>query len=838
MSRIFNKNKQRQNSKLRKSRQWIVAVTAAGVIFGFTVGSSRAMNVSYVKNEDLRITRTFDRGENNTTKVFEIPAGTLSEVLTAFEKATGWRIIVPTDIRDIASAGVSGNYTEEQALKQILQNTGVVYTIVAPKEVSLKLQGPAETVEVVDENSVLSSPKYTEPLRDLPQTITVIDNKTIEEQGATTLRDVLRNVPGLTVAAGEGGNVGGDNIVVRGFSARNDIYVDGARDLSPQSRDPFNLEQVEVVKGPSSATSGRGSTGGTINLVSKTPGFKPTYNFDLGLGSDKTKRITGDINLPLERLKVLGDRAAFRLNFLAHDSNVAGRDIIENNRWGVAPTLTFGIGSKSTLTLGYFHLSQDNITDYGIPWVPNINNILPDFRDRPAPVARNTFYGFQERDDEVLKSNLGTVTFAHVFNDQMTLRNQFRYGRSTRDSIATPPRLSTTNPNSIAVTREMRAWQTIDETYDNQADLTARFKTFGIEHALVTGVEFIREKNLRYARVAANATTNLFNPNPFDVYAGTIYRNSLPGDIVATTQSAYVLDTLKLHPKFEVNGSFRYDRYNGEGFLPPAATLNTNGTPNLPTLQTAVAKKDDLFNYRLAAVYKPVEIGSVYVSYGTAVNPSLSGLGYENATVTTLDPEETNTLEAGTKWDLFDSRILLSGAIFRVEKTNARTPDLNGLNQILDGRQRVNGLELGITGNINKDWSILTGYTLLDSKILESNTLPTVVYGVPISEVGKRFINTPRNSFNLWSTYQLPFRLNVGGGARYVDRRFANTINTRFVEDYWLVEATASYRLTKNIDIRVNGYNLTNKYYFDRITGGQVVPGPGRSVLVTTGFRF
>ncbi len=836
MSRIFNKHKQRKNSKVRKTRQWIIAITTAGVIFGFTVGNSRAMNLGYVKNDELKIARNFDRNAGETARQFAIPAGTLSEVLAAFEKATGWRITIPADIQDIASLGVSGNYTDEQALKQILNNTGVVYTITAPKEVALKLQGPAETVEVVDENSTLSSPKYTEPLRDLPQTITVIDSKTIEEQGATTLRDVLRNVPGLTVAAGEGGNVGGDNITVRGFSARNDIYVDGARDLSPQSRDPFNLEQVEVVKGPSSATSGRGSTGGTINLVSKTPGFKPAYNFDIGLGSDKTKRVTGDINLPLERLSFLGDRAAFRLNFLAHDSNVAGRDIIENNRWGVAPTLTFGIGSKSTLTLGYFHLSQDNITDYGIPWVPNTNNVLVAFRDKPAPVARNTFYGFKERDDEVLKSNLATVTFAHVFNDKMTLRNQFRYGRSTRDSIATPPRFN--NVNSTVVTREMRAWQTIDETYDNQTDFTARFKTFGIEHALVAGVEFIREKNLRYTRTALNASTNLFNPNPFDVYTGTIFRNPLAGDITATTQSAYILDTLKLHPKFEINGSFRYDRYDGEGFLPPTLTVAANGVPTFGTIRAAVAKKDDLFNYRLAAVYKPVEIGSVYVSYGTAVNPSLSGLGYENATVTTLDPEETNTLEAGTKWDLFNSHILLSGAIFRVEKTNARTPDLNGLNQILDGKQRVNGLELGITGNINKDWSILTGYTLLDSKIIESNTLPTLVYGVPISEVGKHFINTPRNSFNLWSTYQLPFRLNVGGGARYVDRRFANTINTRFVEDYWLVEATASYRLTKNIDIRVNGYNLTNKFYFDRITGGQVVPGPGRSVLVTTGFRF
>lgn len=836
MNRIFNKYKQRKNSKGRKSRQWIVAVTAAGVIFGFTVGSSRAMNVGFVKNEELRISRSFDRDENTAAKLFDIPAGTLSEVLTAFEKATGWRITVPADIRDIASPGVSGNYTEEQALKQILQNTGVVYTIVAPKEVSLKLQGPAETVEVVDENSTLSSSKYTEPLRDLPQTITVIDKKTIEEQGATTLRDVLRNVPGLTVTAGEGGVVGGDNITVRGFSARNDIYVDGVRDLSPQSRDPFNLEQVEVVKGPSSATTGRGSTGGTINLVSKTPGFRPFYNFDVGFGSDKTKRVTGDINLPLERLRFLGDRAAFRLSALVHDSNVAGRDVVENNRWGVAPTLTFGIGSKSTLTLGYFHLSQDNITDYGIPWVPLANTALIPFRDRPAPVPRDTFYGIKERDDEILKSNLGTVSFNHVFNDNLSLRNLFRYGRSTRDSIATPPRFG--NNNSTAITREMRAWETIDETYDNQTDLTARFDTFGIDHALVTGVEFVRENNVRYSRAARNTFTTLFNPNPFDVITDAVYQNNLPGEVTATTQSVYLLDTIKFHPKFEINGSLRYDRYKADGLTAGGVSVNqTTGVPTFTNTRTPFSNLDNLFNYRFAAVYKPVEIGSIYASYGTAVNPSLSGLIYENATVTTLKPEKTNTFEVGTKWDLLDNRILFSGAIFRVEKTNARTPLPDNTSQILDGKQRVNGLELGITGNITKDWSILTGYTLLDSRITESNAF-TVINSVRFYEVGRRFINTPRNSFSLWSTYQTPFKLNLGGGLRYTDKRFGNNINTRFVDEYWLVEATASYRLTKNIDIRVNGYNLTNKYYFDRITGGQVVPGPGRSVLVSTGFRF
>jgi catecholate siderophore receptor len=829
------RTKQKNKSIKRKSRYWILSVTAVGLLIAYTVGESRAVAVAHVLDDRIVAARSAG-GKDSLPRRFRIPAGSLADVLAAFEKESGWRVTIPDNIKDIASGGVSGDYTEEQALKQILADTGVVYTILSPNNIALKLQGPAETVEVANENSALSSPKYTEPLRDIPQTITVIDKKTIEQQGATTLRDVLRNVPGLTVTAGEGGNVGGDNLTLRGFSARNDIYVDGARDLSPQNRDPFNLEQVEVVKGPSSATTGRGSTGGTVNLVTKVPNLRPSYNFDLSGGTDRTKRITGDLNVPLERLK-LGSESAFRINFVGHDSTYAGREDVRNSRYGVAPTLLIGLSKKTTLTLGYFFLGQKNIQDYGIPFVPPTNNVLVDYRDRPAPVPRGTFYGYLDLNKEYLRSNLGTVTLNHVFNDNMSLRNQFRYDHSSRDSIATPARFNNDNSGTL-MNREIKAWLTTDQTYDNQTDFTARFKTGFIEHSVVTGVELLHENSRRFTRSAANGSTNLYNPNPNDIYPGVIYTNPLPGIVKADTEAFYAFDTLKLHPKFELTGGLRYERYKTDGDLPPTITLPTATVPVIfGTTRAHVSKTDNLFNVRLAAIYKPFQIGSFYASYGTSSNPSLSGLIYENATVTSLDPEKTRTLEAGTKWDLFEGRLLATAAIFRVEKTNARTPQPDGTLQILDGRQRVDGIELGITGNVTKNWSILTGYTLLASRIVESNAF-TIVSGVRIFEVGNRFINTPRNSFNLWSTYRLPFNINIGGGTRFVDRRYANTINTRFVESYWLIEATASYQVTKHIEVRLNGYNLGNTYYFDRISGGHAVPGPGRSLLVSTGFRF
>ena len=810
----------------RKPRYWILSVTAVGILVAYTVGESRALNIAHLKN-DRTIAANSNDEEKNAPQRFEIPPGTLSEVLAAFEKATGLRVMLPADdYKNLPSKGVSGNFSPEQALAQILDGTGLTYDFTASKTVTLRLLGPNETVQIVGENGTVSSPKYTQPLREIPQTITIINKQSIEEQGATTLRDVLQNVPGLTITAGEGGAPAGDNLTLRGFSARNDIFIDGVRDLSPQSRDPFNLEQVEVVKGPTSAISGRGSTGGTINLISKTPSLSPFYNFDLVFGTDKTKRVTGDINVPLTKLG-WGDRTAFRLNLMAHDSNFAGRETVENNRWGVAPTFSFGIGKQTFVTIGYFHLQQNNISDYGIPWVPATNNALVSFRDRPAPVPRDTFYGFLSRDREKLRSDLATLQLTHTFNDNFSLRNQLRYANSSRDSMATPPRFA--NNNSTAINREMRSWIVEDDVWDNQTDFTAKFNTGSIKHSLVTGAAFTRERNIRKLRTALNSTTTLLNPNPNDTFTGVIttYPNHV-GDITANSQAFYFFETLSFGEKFDLTGGIRWDRFDAGGV---AATANQ--TTLVATL-TPVSRVDKLFSFRIGAVYKPFSNGSIYGSISSSLNPSLEGLSIAPAQAY-LDPEKTYNYELGTKWDLFRNRILLTGAIFRVDKTNARTPEIDGTLTVLDGRQRVNGVELGVTGIIRRGWNVMAGYTLLDSRIIKSNA--NLSNGVSL-ELGKRLVNTPRNSLSFWSTYQTPWRLTIGGGTRFIGRRYGNTINTRFVDSYWLVDAMASYRINKYIDLRVNAYNLTDEYYFDRIGGGHVVPGSGRSALFGIGLNF
>jgi catecholate siderophore receptor len=711
-------------------------------------------------------------------------------------------------MRTIASPGVKGSYSSEQALRQLLNGTGISYRFSDKRTVILEIQAGPESVEIrEDSRVVLSSTKYTEPLLDTPQTINVITKEVIEEQGATTLRDVLKNVPGLTITAGEGGNPAGDNLTLRGFSARNDIFVDGVRDLSPQSRDPFNLEQVDVVKGPGSVYTGRGSTGGSINLLNKTPGLRRSFGGTLDFGSDRTRRATADINVPF------GDSLAFRMNLLGHHSGVAGRDVVKFDRWGVAPSLSFGLGKPMRFTVSYYKLKQNNISDYGIPWVPVTNNVLVEFRDRPAPVPRNTFYGLRDRDFESLNSDLVTLKFERDFDDNLSLRNQFRYADSSRDSIATPPRFA--NNNSTAINREMRSWLTEDKVWDNQTDFIAHFSTGTIEHSLITGLNLTRENNTRGTRTAPNMLTTLLNPNPDDVFTGVITTSPIVGDVTANSQAVYLFDTAKFGKQWEFNGGLRWDRFDADG-------ITTTGAP--------VSRVDKMLSVRAGAVFKPLPQGTIYASYGTSLNPSLEGLSYNTANAV-IDPEKTYTVEAGSKWDFFSGRMLLSGAIFRVEKLNARTPGIlpGDPPQVLEGKQKVQGLELSVEGNVTREWQVLAGYTFLDSMTVDSN--------VP-AEIGKELVNTPPQSFNIWTTYRLPSGFHVGGGARFVDRRFGNTINTRFVDAYWTFDLMASYPISSHIDLRLNISNLTDKYYFDRIGGGHVVPGPGRMAMLSTSFRF
>jgi catecholate siderophore receptor len=671
-----------------------------------------------------------------------------------------------------------------------------------------------DTVTVVGEGSLEStSPKHTQPLLDTPQSVTVVPAELMQEQGVTTLRDALRNVPGISMQAGEGGVPAGDNLTLRGFSARTDLFIDGVRDFGGYSRDSFNLEQIEVVKGPASTHSGRGSTGGSINLASKAARRGDFNRASVSVGDNQLLRATADFN------QELSESTAFRINLMGHKNEVNGRDAVENERWGVAPTLSFGLGSDTTATFSLFHLEQDNVPDYGQPWVPAANNALVESRDARSPVDRRNFYGLLARDYEDTRTDLATFTIRHAFNDNVEVRNLTRWGRSERDSIITAPRFLDNDSTDIRRTAKTRDSE--DRILANVTDLTAHFATGSVQHTLLAGLEFAREESLNRARAATDGDlADLFNPDFNAPYTGEISADpSNDAQADADSTALYVFDTLEFNPRWQLSGGLRWDRFevDARGFDRDAGEVRD------------FTREDDMLSGRAAVVFKPRDNGSVYLGYGTSFNPSAEGLSLSTATVE-LDPEESRTIEVGTKWDLFDGRLMLTSAVFRTEKTNARVDDPldDGRLEVLEGEQRVDGFEVGFAGRITDAWTLFGGYAHLDSEVLDSTE----------GDVGNELGNTPRHSATLWTTYEVTDALQFGFGAQHVGSRFSNTSNTRMAKSYTLFDAMVGFKVSDALSLRLNGYNLSGKDYVDQVGGGHYTPGADRTFMLSADFSF
>ncbi len=681
--------------------------------------------------------------------------------------------------------------------------------------VELAMMDSADQIVVTGQRDRLNSlNSRLGDIREAPQSISVIPREVIEQQSATTLRDVLRNVSGISLAAGEGGVPAGDNLTLRGFSARTDIFIDGIRDFGSYTRDTFNIEQVEVVKGPASAQTGRGSTGGYINLISKQPQLESFVGGTLGVGSPEYWRLTGDINVGADDLGIEG--AALRLNLLYHDVDTPGRDHVGTQRWGIAPSVALGLGTSTRAILSYLRLDQDNVPDYGIPFVPATNVPLVPYAERPAPVDFSNYYGVLARDHEDTLTNVATFALEHDLSDQVRVSNVTRYGHSRRDSIYSSPRFL--NTTSTLIRAQPQSRDTVDEILLNQSNIFAAFATGGLAHDLIGGFEIAREKSRNRARTVTEATpTDLFNPDPKRPYAGTV----TPGATAhakADSLAVYLFDTVTLSDQWLVSGGIRLERFEADY------------TPLPPT--PALGRTDDIFSWRAGVTYKPLPSLSLYVGAGSSANPSFEGLTSSTVTAAqaALEPEKSRTYEVGAKWDGLKGRLLLTGALFRIDKTNARTPGLPGEpDLVLAGEQRVDGIEFGATGRLARNWELVAAYTYLDSKIRESNTP---------AEVGKHLLNTPAHTFSLWSTYKLPVDLELGGGVRYVGSRFTSNANTREVGDYWLADATIAYDLSETASLRLNVFNIFDEKFIDQLSAGHFVPGQARSAVATLAFRF
>ncbi|HYD24177.1 MAG TPA: TonB-dependent siderophore receptor [Croceibacterium sp.] len=680
----------------------------------------------------------------------------------------------------------------------------------APGETPIVVTGERERINTL--NSRLGD------VQDAPQSISIVSREVIEQQSASTLRDVLRNVSGISMAAGEGGGgPAGDNLTLRGFGARNDIFVDGIRDFASYTRDTFNVEQVEVVKGPASAQTGRGSTGGYINLFSKQPQLMTFARATGAVGLPEYGRATVDLNLGEDTLGI-GGGTALRLNAMYHTADSPGRNFVGSERIGAAPSVAVGLGSSTRAILSYLYLQQDAQPDYGLPFVPATNTVLAEFADQPAPVDFDNYYGLTERDYEKTRTHMVTFAVEHDLTDMIRVSNTTRYGYATRDSIYSSPRF--VNTTSTLINPQTQSRDTVDDVWFNQTNLFAEFATGALRHDLIAGVEFADEDSRNQPRtITAGSPTDLFDPDPERPWTGTIV--DTPGGPVtaaADTLAGYVFDTIHFSEQLLLTGGLRWERY--ESLFDPVGATGP------------FERVDEHVTWRAGLTYKPVPRLSLYAGAGTSVNPSIENMTQTNVSeaLAALDPEKSRTYEIGAKWDGFGGRLLLNAALFRTAKVNARTDGLPGEPAtVLAGKQRVDGVELGATGRLTMNWSIIASYTYLDTEIRESND--------PL-ELGNRLGNVPDHSGSLWTVYELPTGLEIGGGVRYVGERFTNVANTRRIGGYWVADATVAYAFMSGTTVRLNVFNLFGDRYIDQVGGGHFVPGPGRSAIATVAFAF
>jgi catecholate siderophore receptor len=713
-----------------------------------------------------------------------------------------------------------------------------------------------ENIETTNKIDASSSPKFTQPLLDTPQTIAIVGKEVLRQQGATTLSQALRNTPGVTFLLGENGNTAtGDSIFLRGFDTQGSIFVDGIRDLGTISRDVFNTEQVEIAKGPSGPDNGRSAASGYVNMSTKVPLVDSFAQSTINYGTADQSRVTGDLNHYFD-----GSNAAFRLNVMGQEGGVDGRDYIEREGWAVAPSVAFGLNGP---TRAYFYLlrtEQDNRPDGGVPTIglDGFYNASLVNAPRPARVERDNFYG-SVSDFEEVDGTMFTARIEHDFSSDVRLRNTSRYGKSKQFYVLTGVNALTLEgePSTWTVARSRTGTQAKyqeNRVLTNQTNLTATFNTGVIEHALTSGLEFIYEEqfNPTYIGAGTMPAANLYNPNARDpVTDAALARNGVytKGDTV--TIGAYAFDTISLTDRWEVTGGIRVDDYDTQFDSASLSTATTN--PSLPVgtlVPTALEASDTLFAYKVGVLFKPLPNASVYISHATSQQPPggsnfTLNAGVPNATTgavnintPNLDPQEATNLEVGTKWDLRDGALALTAAVYRSENKNdlaqVDPTDPSAVQQY--GKRRVEGIELGAVGQITDAWQITAGIAKMDTKVLQGTATQT----------GAQINWSPELTFTSWTTYQLPFGLTLGGGVRYVDTVFRSVNNSTAVTnmpsapDYWVIDAMMSYAINERVLVQLNGYNLADELYVASInnSGARYAPGAPRSALLSVGVTF
>lgn len=696
------------------------------------------------------------------------------------------------------------------------------------------------------------------PLLNTPQTVNVVTQQVLQEQRLTSMEDALRTVPGITFSAGEGGNQG-DTPIIRGFAARGDIFRDGIRDPGWYTRDLFNVDRVEVYKGPSAFAFGRGSTGGAINLVTKLPtGIPYIEGFVTGTtaGGYRTE-------LDASGKK---DNVSGRIAAMYQDMPTPGRDNVGVKRWGVAPSIKVDLNPETRAIISYIYQGEESVPDYGVPYLPapvrspttgaltNQGYYGNGQATTPIPVPRSNWYGVKNgplADVVRTDTHIGTIKVERDLAPDLKISNATRYVSNNRFAINTAPRSLLQADNATAVTpgypvdqmtigRQHFQIETNNTLLTNQTDIGGKFYTGSLLHTFSAGLEATRETRYQQRARGVGPTgtaSNLCDPAqlacrtsayyPVDTSFGGYFggwNTSLSTE--TTTVAAYAFDQIKINEYFEVLGSIRHDHYVAK-FGDPG-----NATP----VNRSLSRTDDMTSWRVGGIFHPTKNSSVYAAYGTSFNPSAElgvlSSAINNAASPLLDPEKSTTVEVGAKADFLNNKLSVTGAIFRIEKTNLRIPSdpsNTAAALVLDGLARVDGVEFGIAGSLTDKWSVFAGYSYLQSEIVKTSNR---------AELGRALPSTPHNNFNLWTSYAITPDLTVGGGVQYQDDAFANTTNTTYVPSFWKFDAMAAYKVTRNSTLQLNVYNIGDAMYYAQYYSGHAVPASGRYASLTYRIRF
>ncbi len=725
---------------------------------------------------------------------------------------------------------------------------------------------PKVSVAAPEEESInvqrVSSPKVTTALIDTPQTIAVVSQQVLQQQGATTLSQALRNTPGVTFLLGENGNTAtGDSIFMRGFDTQGSIFIDGIRDLGTVSRDTFNTEQVEIAKGPAGPDYGRSAASGYVNLVSKVPTAESFANGNVSYGTANNGRIAADIN------HAVNDGTAVRLNVMAQDGEVDGRDFIERQGWAVAPSVAFGLDGATRSYFYVLHTEQDNTPDGGIPTLglegfynrdfdPNPAPTTPPSAPPhapgviPAPVDRENFYGYRS-DFEEISATMFTARFEHDFSDQVSLRNSTRIGRLKQFYVLTGVNALTIpspDPDTWTVNRTRQSKYQQNKLMTNQTNLTINVTTGSVGHAITTGVEFISEEQFTPtyspASLGALEPLNPYSPDIPDAPVGYApARNGAFSRGETQTIGVYAFDTLSFGERWQVTGGFRADQFDTDF---ESVTL-TGTAPNQVLTPLHLQLDDTLFSYKAGVVFKPLPNGSVYLSHAISQQPP----GGSNFTLSTaannvnnpnLDPTEGQNLELGTKWEFRDGALAITGAVYDSKSKNELTPDPVDPTVFLQlGEREVKGVEIGLVGKVTENWELTAGIAKMDTEVKRGLA----------NQNGLQITWSPELTFTSWTNYRTPFGLSIGGGFRYVDSVIRpvssnsappapNQTNMRGAPDYWVIDAMLGYEINDKVSLQLNAYNLTDEVYVATLnnSGARYSPGQPRSALLTVNFEF